>query len=205
MQTYNPTLVAGIKASEHVAYECRVLRQSFTMLEELVRDELRMKVNPGLRQALTESFIVHARNLRYFFYTSAAKRGHPLDVLAVDFIPNWLSTAPRCSISLDLYNRMHREVAHISAARFDFVEGQPQWSFGATPDALNPTIDAFFTKVPSSDLSDQVKTNMRSRTVANVARTELSAFPLHSANVATVQSFTTTYSAKTNLDWGSEP
>jgi len=193
MATFDPTSDADlVKASDHVAYECKMLRRTFDMLWRLVADPAKMGTTPGLRQALMESFIIHARALRYFFWTSAADRKHSLDPLATDYINDWLTKVPACTITQDEYNRMHREIAHISAARFDLKPGEPQWDFAKILGALNPAIDLFFEKVDPERLSQDVRASIQQQPGAGAfksVRVQLTVDSLACSNVADQQSF----------------
>jgi hypothetical protein len=200
MATFDPTSNSDLaKASEHVAYECKMLRRTFEMLRDLVADKAKMDATPGLRQALMESFIIHARALRYFFWTRAADRRNNLDVLAVDFVGDWLTKVPASTISDDEYKRMHREIAHISAARFDLKPGEPQWDCGKLLDALSPSIDLFFGTVDSTKLSEDVHKSIERQPAGALPTIRFHYESLTTANVIVQTSFVSSCDQKLNF------
>jgi|HubBroStandDraft_1064217.scaffolds.fasta_scaffold01132_16 hypothetical protein len=184
MTTFDPASTADLaKASEHVAYECKMLRRTFEMLRDLVADKTRMDATPGLRQALMESFIVHARSLKLFFYPNPKARSHYLDIRADHFIVDWSARRPACGITDDQIDRMHREIAHISAARFDLKPGEPQWDCGKLLDALNPAIDLFFETVGSAKLSEDVRKSIERQPAGVLPKVRFHYESLATANV----------------------
>lgn len=71
------TLALLERTVEQVQYEIVMFRFSMNMLQ--------YPLDTGYKNALIESFSVHARNLYHFFYTGAKKRRDG-DVIAEDFI-----------------------------------------------------------------------------------------------------------------------
>ncbi|HLY64509.1 MAG TPA: hypothetical protein VKU60_03150 [Chloroflexota bacterium] len=110
----SPSARSARLAAQHVWYEWWMLQETAKALSVNVEA-------PWLKNAILESFAVHARALFYFLRTPLAARQHPSDVLAVDyFVPAYSWAFPREPLPEALtpvQRRANSAVAHLSYRR----------------------------------------------------------------------------------------
>lgn len=98
------------------------------------------------RNALLESFAVHARALLDFLYAPASTRED--DALAKHYVQDW--DPPPLQAPLDvLRGRVGKEIAHLTYGRLSVTEATKGWSFPAVWNELALVIDDFAARVPS--------------------------------------------------------
>lgn len=127
-----------IAASEHVLYEIQ-------MLHAMARG-LASEITTGsvLQNALTESFVIHARNLVHFFFP---ERTFPSDVLAEHFVREvheWNSI--RGSLPdelLPVRRRVSKEMAHITYDRLEARGEARRWAYLEIAGAIQTLVEAF--------------------------------------------------------------
>lgn len=97
---------------EHIGYELGMCMAAFEMLSHHS-----LGSDPVRHNALLEAGIVHARALVEFF----TRKGHANDILREQFAPGWTPTPPDAVDHFDaaLWDRMNREVGHLSWDRVD--------------------------------------------------------------------------------------
>jgi len=108
---------------------------------------------------LMESFLIHARNLNYFFYAKEmaeeSKNRKAIwfdDVIAEDYFENLLpwSKPLENRLSRDEIDKMNKQLAHISYARK--ITNRSAWDFQGIQTRLLRTVDAFVRAVPRERL-----------------------------------------------------
>jgi hypothetical protein len=112
-----------IAASQHLAYEV-------DMLAGLARELETVAQSPGvLRNALLESFTVHARTLLQFFYPTSP-RAH--DVLSNDYFDDvvaWRKTLGRQPKPLgQIGSRVAAEIVHLTYTRIALLPEARDWN-----------------------------------------------------------------------------
>ncbi len=151
-------------ASDRVSYEA-------SMLYHALQGHTRGKVGGTIpidvvKNALLESFLIHARNLHAFLYGERTKR--PTDVVAVAFFLTdkeqsaWIAGRPpepplfaRKDETFDgrtLIERIHKRLAHITLDRVNF--DRPKWPLAEITYELFDGLHAFGCAVPREHVSD---------------------------------------------------
>lgn len=95
------------------------------------------------KNALLESFTMHARILTHVFFASS---GRTDDVLAEDFIsdmPAWIAARGPQPTELKISGRVGTEIAHASYGRLGISEAAKQWNITAIRDAMTKTVAVF--------------------------------------------------------------
>jgi len=101
-----------------------------------------------IRNALIESFLIHARSLVDFFY-----RDNPWedDLIAEQYIEGWKDIRPSIPEQLaTLRRRVGKEIAHLTSVRTE--DGKP-WPYQALAKEMLGLISPFMEKVPDEMLS----------------------------------------------------
>ena len=96
--------------------------------------------------AQLESFLLHARVLRDFFFR---KPKFDDDVVAEHFLPDW--SAHRASLGPYLTAhelRLNKALAHLTTMRLDYDKAEKKWEVSTIRDELQPVIDSFLSKLP---------------------------------------------------------
>jgi hypothetical protein len=135
-------------ASDHLGYEVWMLRKAAAKLR---------LIQPGAdRNAVLESFTIHARALRQFFEPTKPK---PDDVLAWHYVGDqlqWQKARGRMpAVLADINGRVGTEIAHLSYRRLKFGPVAEQWNISASHDALMQVLTKFVAAVPTANLSDK--------------------------------------------------
>ncbi len=141
-------------ADEHLDYEVGMLSFAALALYER-REQERDEVS----NVLLESFAVHTRCLRDFFFGERDRR-HPRDAFARDFCQPgaWESARgpiPPALAELDARKRYGHEVVHLSYDRSTVPAGIKDWPVGKIMGELAALLNAFsVTALPSRLSSD---------------------------------------------------
>lgn len=132
-------------ASDHLAYEISMLRSSGHALLSGI------SLGDAVRNALLESFTIHARVLLDFLY---AEDPHRDDVIAEDFFQSpdvWLKARPQKPPSLDFISRrVGKEVAHLTYARQGVTPEAKSWPVQAILADFETVLRAFIELVPKN-------------------------------------------------------
>lgn len=111
------------------------------------------KIPATIRNALLESFTVHARSILFFFYPSNPK---PDDALAEDFLVSgktWNKLRPSMPPELcKLQKRVGKEIAHLTYARADVTAEHKGWNFGKIILEFVPVFQVFAANSDSQKL-----------------------------------------------------
>jgi hypothetical protein len=108
--------------------------------------------------ALVESFVVHLRNLIMFLYP---EKVGPYDITSVDFFPDptlWEAIRPRVSGTLlTARDRAHREIVHLTTARFFGRPPEKAWPISALTTEVRVLMRLFADHASSDRLHRSVK------------------------------------------------
>jgi hypothetical protein len=150
--------VAGNKnVASTVGYEFKML----SFLHEEIKNREEARVGTGTDpadDALLESFLLHTRVLRDFFFarrgTTPRTRTCPKckekyetpaptndDVFAVDFVPGWAETESNYLKSLN--KPLNKLLAHLTLAREEYTLDRYLWEPERIYDELRPVIEKF--------------------------------------------------------------
>ncbi len=138
--------------SEHLFYELWMLDTTARVLAIEAFGE------GPVRNALLESFTIHARGLLQFFFPNQPR---PDDAAAVDFLPAaaaWeTARGDMPPILADLAARVGKEVAHLTYGRLRVTPDTKPWHFLAVVDALSVVAQTFRSMVPERLLGSHWK------------------------------------------------
>lgn len=124
------------------AYEVWMMRET---ADRLARGES----DTVTRNALLESFLIHARALVGFF----GDKHKPDDIVARDYVATWAEEVPP---SLrDECNRINKQVAHLTTARHTAAVPQKRHDVAAIRQRLEDLIGRFLPQVDSALLGDR--------------------------------------------------
>lgn len=107
------------KVVQGINYELQMLSYTAEQLKSI-------KENILLRNAMLESFLIHARTLIEFFYPTKVTK-EKKGIFAARYIGNWDQIRPRNPLDKEK-EMMHKWLAHISQARYE--DEKPQWEVG---------------------------------------------------------------------------
>jgi hypothetical protein len=137
------------EASEHLYYELWMLNRIGRLLA------MGAFGDGPVKNACLESFTIHARALRQFFFPTKAQ---PDDVLAEDYFADrgaWEAVRGEMPTSLAPINsRVGKEVAHLTYARLSVSDVTKAWSFISIAEDLD-RIAVLFRGHVDSDLLGQ--------------------------------------------------
>lgn len=96
--------------------------------------------------ALLESFLLHTRVLRDFFYP---ERINDDDVIASHFVENWKLIRPEMSPWLAGHKQgLNKALAHLSIARLKYEREQKKWNVSALQQEIESLISRFMERLP---------------------------------------------------------
>ena len=138
---------------EHVLYEHGMLNQ---IAEELIEAEAGRRERPPdlYWNTAIESFLIHARNLAYFFSAGRVKASavRPDDVVAEDYFDepsDWaraaLPVTQRLDELLKFGGRVAKEIAHLTYAR---LEKKSAWDIAGINQDLFDQMECFLQHTP---------------------------------------------------------
>jgi hypothetical protein len=133
-----------VAASDHLLYE-------YEMLEATVRLLASGSLGTGaVKNAVVESFVIHARNLTHFFWPRAEK---PDDILARQYVRGSsaaleaeLGELPE--ILESVRTRANKEVAHLTDKRIGLSEELKQWHLLTIAEELDRVMKVFLKHAP---------------------------------------------------------
>ncbi len=161
-------------SGEHLAYELEMFFA--TAVEQMFPDG---KMSGNVKNALLESFLVHARSLLFFFYPGAVQ---PDDAFAQHFMKSdiiWAVVRPNLSPALRrVQKRVGKEVAHLTYHRGQIAMDEKGWNFGQIILDFVPIFQAF------AQVSDAQKLHHHFLEVGNFWMDVLVRRGLFSVNVA---------------------
>ena len=114
--------------------------------------------NKFINNCIVESFGIHARCLRDFFFKSDGKEG---DMFAVDFIDNrsdWFKyIGGKQNVLNGVNSRVGKELAHLTYDRVGKTDEEKQWPKSDMAAEINKLAQDFFNMVPDNRLCDDAK------------------------------------------------
>jgi len=142
------------KIIEHLGYEFQMLNHTAVVLATLPP----ILLHESIKNALMESFTVHARNLLGFLWDLTPWDD---DVIASDFFDDqstWDDNPPTIPPILEpLDGRVGKEVAHLTYARIGISPEDKQWHFLEMAKALNGCFFEFISRAPKARLGELSK------------------------------------------------
>ncbi len=107
-----------------------------------------------------ESLLVHTRVLREFFYyfwdfnkqnyKSTGRKIYDDDVIAQDFIPDWIDFCPTIGPYLSKHkDRLDKSLAHLSTKRVEYKQKEKRWEIETIQGELHRAIDRFKERLPA--------------------------------------------------------
>ena len=140
------------KASEHLFYEIWML--NITASIGWKRDS---EVNTVVNNCIVESFGIHARNLRDFFFNTSGKKD---DILAVDFFDDpeeWSKYINKKSDILNKINkRVGKELVHLTYTRIGKTPEEKIWEKGKIARDINRLFKDFLKRVPKERICERL-------------------------------------------------
>lgn len=135
-------------ASEHLHYEFAMLVGTARGLASAVAGD------SVLNNALLESFTLHARALLAFLY---ADRPRADDVMAEDFVADWVSNRPTEPAALaQIQFRVGKEIAHLTYERLSVTDEAKHWQFVEVAETMSRVMTAFVLLAPDSSLGPKM-------------------------------------------------
>ncbi|MBI3838808.1 MAG: hypothetical protein HY288_12860 [Planctomycetia bacterium] len=143
-----------------VAYEIRMFRYTSDRLRRLdldldtvFPDNVSPRVGTGIsteevREAsmVLESFLVHTRVLRDFFWRG---RSRPDDVVAGDFVGGWkMPSDSEYSYLFSHKDRLDKALAHLTTARVTYDSEGKGWAIREIENEIEPMIERFLRELP---------------------------------------------------------
>ena len=136
--------------TEHVAYEVDMLHGTRQRLRHGVGDTV-------VRNAVVESFLVHARSLNAFLAPRPAN-ARADDVFAEDFVAGWRRTGN--GLAKTDHDRIGKEIAHLTSVRVGVVS--KYWPIDLTADDLLGDLADFAAALPDGiDGRDELRSRWR--------------------------------------------
>jgi len=109
-----------------------------------------------LKNALLESFVIHARVLIDFFYALNPQKD---DVIAEDFLSSpdvWRNERPKLSERLsEAKERANKHLAHLTYQRVDVALNNREWPFVEISKDMRSVMKRFLEKVSADNLGTQ--------------------------------------------------
>jgi hypothetical protein len=132
------------KASEHLLYEVEMLQRTVHLI---------VVTAPGTtKNALIESFLVHARLVAQFLGWNRVKKPRFDDVLAEHFSSSWSAGAEPAAIA-STHASIAKRVVHLSYARGHASVDRHPWDFPAISLTLLGKVAEFIQQVPAANLA----------------------------------------------------
>lgn len=126
-------------AFEHISYEIEMFEYAG---DQLLKGDL----STGDKNAMLETFLLHARCLYDFLYPPKELRID--DVLADDFFDNpdklRSKIPPKLSISSYLKSRTGKEIAHLTYGRLNVTPEEKQWRVDEVHNQIGEAMVIFF-------------------------------------------------------------
>ncbi len=142
---------------EHFVYEVDMLMFSFSRLAEFLNTRNEGE-DPGSKNMMLEDFILHARNLRNFFYGSKKKK----DAVAIDFVEDlvrWSKVRPKEREKRGIkrvYKHASKELAHLTYKRKHKVSEKTKWPCNTILREILEVVDGFIDCVRKEYMSDEL-------------------------------------------------
>lgn len=140
------------QASEHLYYEIWMLNITAGLGFE--RDA---EVKTVINNCIVESFGIHARNLRDFFFKTSGKED---DMLAVDFFDDpeeWSKYInKKRNILNEINRRVGKELVHLTYSRIGKTPEEKIWKKGEIAKDINKLFKRFLKRVPKERICEKL-------------------------------------------------
>ena len=140
------------QASEHLYYEIWML--NITAGLGFKRDS---EAKTVINNCIVESFGIHARNLRDFFFKTSGKED---DILAVDFFDDreeWSKYINRKrNILNEINRRVGKELVHLTYSRIGKTREEKIWKKGEIVKDINKLFKQFLKRVPKGRICEKL-------------------------------------------------
>jgi len=133
-----------VAVSEHLFYELKMLH--FTAREAANRQA----ETSELKNAVVESFAMHLRNLRDFFYKTSALKD---EALARHYLGTWAPSGHAGKLDGEL----SRHIVHLSYKRPRLDEQPKEWPISALVKEIDDLLADFLAQVPESHLCPDLR------------------------------------------------
>lgn len=144
------------RASRDLMYELAMLKKTNQVLERLGPAEKDDEINKVIRNALIESFVLHARALLDFFYPENPKAD---DVIVDDFFKmgsEWCKLCPPKSTLLStVHKRVGKEIAHLTYARQKVTIDEKRWRHSEISREISELMAKFLKEVDRCKLDPE--------------------------------------------------
>lgn len=129
-------------AEEHILCE-------FNMIQDAANVVSRAHGTNGLLENIAlESFLLHIRQVRDFFY-GVRKNKWPDDTFASDYASNWESVQPDLPrVIKEHEERLDRQLAHLSYARLRYKGKEKEWPVDEMATAMAEVVRVFLRSLP---------------------------------------------------------
>lgn len=134
--------------ADHINYEAWMLEQSFVIMKS---GQLNSFSSP-IRNAMLESFGIHARNLISFLYSGTKKQED--DVIAEDYLVTndlyFSVRLPKSDVEKNVSFRVGKEIAHLTYHRNTLIEETKKWDITEIHKIVFDALSKFFNALPES-------------------------------------------------------
>lgn len=160
----NPQEPTCQEKSEHLEYEIDMLFETGMALLSGKYEDSKL-----LKNALIESFAIHVRGLRSFFYGGNQNND---DILVQDFLPPgtiWANQGIKeadLQAFADLIKRVNKEIAHLTSFRIGKSLEAKQWEVGPIISDMRRLFESFLQLNPK--VSERLRTKLMSLSSAPV-------------------------------------
>ncbi len=140
-----------VSRSSHVWYEYSMMNEVADSLTSGTGDDV-------VRNALLESFLIHARSVADFLWGTTADK--PDDIRARHYLVHSTSASSPLSppsVPVDWRTRVNKEIAHLTDGRLAVTPETKGWRFNLIREELDSAMGAFLEIVPPQTLSPEWK------------------------------------------------
>lgn len=149
-------------AQEHIQYEFDMLIWTAGGLIAVLSQDHKNLVHWMLRNALLNTFSIHARNLIAFLYARTLPRlkESPSDILIEDYVDAALVLKHRTLITTLLetaITKANKQVAHLTKERIDFEKAGKGWDFPQIVIDISKALNSIVPYIPDTRIIPQLK------------------------------------------------
>lgn len=131
------------KVREHLRYELDMLVRAAGLVEKYNPEKAKTDEGRIIGNALIESFAIHARNLKEFFFHSPKDDGARAEHFFRD-PETWKSNRGTMPHDLKVVDQMaNKQISHLTYARTALSESEYRWNFHGIATAIHDTMTVF--------------------------------------------------------------